>query len=119
MFSVEYRQVVDVSLPLRVRAQAFFHCVEWYCWLTRQGFQRTYLRVGGECGFDFHKPPDNAGLLKAAALLQAERRGFLKKVEAFARARRAEKVQGRRQPRRAQLESLYSPDWLQTSCVIK
>lgn len=119
MFNVEYRQVVDLSLPRPVRVQAFFHCVEWYCWLTRQRFQPTYLRLGAECGFDFFDPPDNDGLLRAATLLQAERRDFLKKVEAFAEVRRTEKAQGRRQPRKAQLESLYSPDWLQTSCVVK
>lgn len=119
MFNVEYRQVVDASLPLPVRVQAFYHCVEWYCWLTRQKFQQTYLRLGAECGFDFRNPPDDAGLSRAATLLMAERRVFLKKVEAFAEVRRAEKAQGRRQPRRAQLESLYSPDWLRTSCVVK
>jgi hypothetical protein len=119
MFKVEYRQVVDISLPLPVRVQAFYHCVEWYCWLSRQRFQQTYLRLGAECGFDFLNPPDGAGLLRAAAILQAERRGFLKKVEAFAEARRTEKAKGQRQPRKAQLVFLYSPDWLRTSCVVK
>ena len=118
MFNVEYRQVVDSTLPLPVRVQAFFHCVEWYCWLTRQRFQQAYLRLGAECGFDFLNPPDNDGLLRAAALLLGERRGFLKKVEAFAEARRTEKAQGRRQPRKAQLESLYSPGWLLTDPVV-
>src|ERR1044072_2373117 len=101
MFNAEYRRVVDISLPLPVRAQAFCHCVEWYCWLTRQKFQQTYLRLGAECGFDFISAPDNDGLLRAAAILQAERRGFLKKIQAFAEGRRTEKAQGRRQPRRA------------------
>ncbi len=118
MFTAEYRQVVDVSLPLPVRVQAFFHCVEWYCGLTKQRFQQTYLRLGAEGGFDFLNAPDNDGLLRAAALLQAERGGFLKKVGAFAEVRRTEKAQGRRQPRNAQLESLYSPDWLLTDSVV-
>ena len=118
MFNAEYRQVVDSTLPLPVSVQALLHCVEWYCWLMRQRFQQTYLRLGAECGFDYRNPPDNDELLRAAALLQAERGAFLKKVEAFAEMRRAEKARGRRQPRRAQLESLYAPDWLQTSCVV-
>lgn len=118
MFNVEYRRVVDISLPLPARVQAFFHCVEWYCWLTRQRFQQTYLRLGAGCGFDFFNPPDNDGLLRAAALLQAERRSFLKKVEAFAGVRRTEKARGRRQPRKAQLESLYWADWLLTDSVV-
>lgn len=112
MFNVEYRKIVDESLPQAVRVQAFLHCVEWYCWLTRQRFQRTYLRLGEECGFDFLVGPDESALNKVAPLLLAERRRFLKKVEAFAEVRRAEKAQGRRQPRKAQLQSLYATDWL-------
>ena len=114
MFKVEYRQVIDLSLPLPVRVQAFFPCVEWDGWLTRQRFQPTYLRPGAEGGLDFLDPPDNDEVLRAAALLLAERSGFLKKVEAFAAVRRREKAQGRRAP----LESLYAPDWLLTESVI-
>ena len=114
MFSAEYRKVVDENLPVALRYRKFLHCLEWYCYLTRQGFQETYLRLGREVGFDWLNKPDEPKLLKAAALLHEERVNFLKKLRGFSENRAKEKAQGQGQPRKAQLKTLYSSDWLLT-----
>ena len=113
MFNTEYRKVMSGELPFALRFRKFRHCLEWYCFLTRQGFQETYLRLGREFGFDELHQPDESQLARAAALLNQERANFLRKLEAFDGLRAEEKARGRRQPRRSQLEELYTPDWLE------
>ena len=115
MFNAEFRKVMDEELPLPRRHLKFRHCVEWYAYITRQSFRATFSRLGGEFGFSEANRPDEAQLSKAAALLNQERANFLKKLEAFAALRSKEKSRGRRQPRKAQVEALYVPDWLETT----
>ena len=115
MFNAEYRKIMDGQRPLVVRYFKFRHCLEWYCYLTRQSFQATYRRLGREFGFDESRKPDETQLIGAAALLNRERVTFLRKLEAFAEQRRAKKAQGSWQPRKAAVEALYRPDWLETS----
>ena len=114
MFNAEYRKIGDGERPLAVRYFKFRHCLEWYCYLTKQSFQATYRRIGGEFGFDDSHRPDESQLMKAAVLLNEERANFLKKLEAFTEQRLREKAQRRRQPRKAQVKALYTPDWLVT-----
>lgn len=115
MFQAEYRHVFERGLPLVIRRRKFRHCLEWYSYLTKQSFHETYRRLGREFGFDESRKPDEAQLMKAAMLLKLERANFLKKLEAFVERRRGQKPQGRRQPRKAEMEALYFPDWLETS----
>ena len=114
MFNADHRKVLDASLPLALRYRKFLHCLEWYCYLTRQSFQATYHRFGCEFGFDWKHKPGEEQLRKAVTLLSEERAGFLKKLEAFAESRMKEKEQGQWQPRKAQVIKLYTPDWLLT-----
>jgi hypothetical protein len=114
MFNAEYRKVMDVNWPMPVRYRRFRHCLEWYCYLTKQSFQATFRRIGMEFGFDEVKRPDEAQLTQAAMLLNKERANFLKKLEAFTAQRIEEKAQGRWQSRKAQVKALYTPDWLET-----
>ncbi len=115
MFNAEFRKVMDASWPMPVRYRRFRHCLEWYCYLTKQSFQQTYRRIGGEFGFDESRKPDEAQLIKAAALLNRERGNFLRKLEAFTKRRRERKARGSWQPRKAEVVALYTPDWLETS----
>ena len=115
MFNAEYRKVMDQSWPMPVRYRRFRHCLEWYCYLTKQSFHATFRRLGKEFGFDEVNRPDEFQLTQAAVLLKKERAAFLKKLEAFAELRLKEKERGRRQPRKAQVKALYTPDWLGTS----
>ncbi len=114
MFNAEYRKVLSEEVPIALRYRKFRHCLEWYCFLTKQKFQETYLRIGREFGFDDLHKPSGSQLIKAASLLNTERTKFLKKLGAFAELRVQEKAQGRWQPRKAQMQELYSPDWLET-----
>ncbi len=114
MFNVEYRRVTDPNRPLTHRGQALCHCIEYYCWLTKQSFHATYLRLGESFGFDFLNPPDGIQLDKAVVKLRSERSAFLVKLHSFAKSRRIEKVHGRRQPTKLQQQMLYVPDWIQS-----
>ena len=113
MFNTEYRKVLSTALPIALRYHKFRNCLEWYSFLTNQSYQETYLRIAKEFGFDQQKPNESQ-LIKAAMLLNRERANFLRKLRAFDELRAKEKAQGRRQPRKAQLKELYSPDWLET-----
>ena len=98
-----------------MRYRKFRHCLEWYSYLTKQSFHETYRRIGSEFGFDEFRKPDEAQLMNAAMLLRRERANFLKKLEAFVERRREKKSEGSWQPRKAEMEALYAPDWLETS----
>ena len=115
MFNAEYRKILDGNRPLILRYFKFRHCLEWYCYLTKQSFQATYRRIGREFGFDDSRKPDESQRIGAAVLLNRERANFLRKLEAFAERRRAKKSQGSWQPRKVEVEALYKPDWLATS----
>lgn len=117
MFNVAYRRVVDSDLPEAVRFISLLWCIEFYCWLTGQRFENTYLRLGREFGFDWAQKPDGPQLINAVNLLRAERNRFLEKLKAFSESRETEKAQGQRQPRKNQREILYRPDWLLTSAA--
>jgi hypothetical protein len=119
MFNTAYRKVLSEDLPIALRYLEFRHCLEWYCFLTKQSFQKTYLRIGRELGFDELHKPNESQLSKAAMLLNQERINFLQKLGAFAELRVREKARGRRQPRKAQLKELYSPDWLETDIEVQ
>jgi hypothetical protein len=114
MFNAEYRKVLNDELPLSLRHLKFRHCLEWYCFLTRQSFRDTYQRFGREFGFAEGKQPDSSQLSAAAELLMRERAKFLQKLRAFDQSRVESKAQGRWQPRKAELKELYAPDWLET-----
>jgi hypothetical protein len=98
-----------------MRHRKFRHCLEWYSYLTGQSFHETYRRLGREFGFDESRKPDEAQLVRAAVLLKQERANFHKKLEAFVERRREKKLGGSRQPRKVEVEALYTPDWLETS----
>lgn len=114
MFNTELHKVLSKQLPITLRYRKFRHCLEWYCLLTKQSFKETYLRISREVGFDELHKPEESQLVSAVMLLDKERTNFLKKLSAFAKLRTEEKAQGRRQPRKARLNELYSPDWLET-----
>ena len=115
MFKAEFRHIFDRRWPLAIRYRKFRHCLEWYSYLTKQSFHETYRRLGREFGFDEIRKPGEAQLMSAAMLLRRERANFLKKLEAFVERRREKKSQGSWQPRKAEMEALYTPDWLETS----
>src|SRR5215204_4487672 len=114
MFNAEYHKIMDAERPLVVRYFKFRHCLEWYCYLTKQSFQAAYRRIGAEFGFDESQKPNESQLIQAASLLNRERDNFLRKLEAFAERRRARKSQGSWHPRKVEMEALYTPDWLET-----
>ena len=113
MFNTEYRHILFSALPDTIRYYKFRHCVEWYCWLTRQKFHETYLRLGGIYGFDSEKKADRLQIVKAVTCLKVEREAFLKKLQEFGERRRKEKAQGQRVPRGSQIKELYTPDWIE------
>jgi hypothetical protein len=112
MFNVAYRRVLDEELPEAVRYLAFLWAIEFYCWLTRQKFEATYLRIGKRYGFNWNEKPDGLLLISAAHYLKDERAAFLTKLREFDAVRREQKAQGQRRPWSSQIKDLYTPDWL-------
>ena len=114
MFNAAYNRVVSRDLPEAVRFQSFLWCIEHYCWLTRQSFQATYLRLGRKYGFDWNQKPDERQLRRAAAYLKDDRTEFLVKLDEFIARRREAKGRGQRRPTKAELDDLYNGDWIPT-----
>jgi hypothetical protein len=110
MFNAAFRQIQDSELPEALRYLKFLHCIEWYCWLTKQKFQETYLRLGKMYGFDWQEKPDGAKLIEATKHLHAERAAFLAKLKEFQTIRYGQKHKGQRVPNKNQIKELYSPD---------
>ncbi|MFC6595617.1 hypothetical protein [Kitasatospora paranensis] len=91
-FGWHARRVADPALPLRVRVAALRSCVQLYRPL---GFHGTLDRLAGVAG-PYQR--DEAALLRALEVLEADRAGWLAELEAYARARRSGKRCGRRVP---------------------
>lgn len=112
MFNAAFRQIHDLDLLEALRYLKFLHCIEKYCWLTRQKFQGTYIRLGEKYGFDWQEKPDSVQLIQAVARLRDERVLFLVKLKEFREARHEQKRKGQRSPSKNQIKELYSPDWI-------
>lgn len=91
-FGWHARRVADPALSLRARVAALRSCVQLY---RPFGFHGTLDRLAGLAG-PYQR--DEAALLRALALLEADRARWLAELESYARARRRGKRVGRRMP---------------------
>jgi hypothetical protein len=130
-FNAQARRVRNIRLPIQVRVIAFHACIGSYCWLTRQKFQATRERFAAAYWITKTPPPTVVGLrvrhirtefeqpdaqswflIQAIDALQRERHDFLHRLRRFEQRRIREKFRGRRRASRAELDALYSPDFL-------
>lgn len=130
-FNAQARRVRNIRLPIPIRVVAFHACLASYCSLTRQKFQATRERFAAAFWITKTPPPTVVGLrvrhfapefaqpdseswflIQAVDALQRERHAFLNRLRRFERRRIREKFHGRRRASRAQLDALYTPDFV-------
>ena len=112
-FRVASRWVHDTTLPIAVRHVAFCWAIESYSWLTGQGWQATYTRLGAHLGFDWERKPSGQQMTVALHVLELERERVKMRLDLYRSLRRQEKRQGRRQVRPNATAWVYEPTFLE------
>jgi hypothetical protein len=97
------RKVRNSNLPMPNRRSALFSCVGRLSWLVKQryGTLCTCLQLNTQ------KPMTEAQLLDKLTAIEVFRNRFLNKLQDFERKRIREKMRGRRQPRKKEVQALY------------
>jgi hypothetical protein len=104
-YGKQVRTVLDDRQPLGHRHRALRTAVGYYSPL---GFVATWAYVTAEAGMQWF---DGDGAVRTVAVLETSRVVWLAEMEAFAVRRSAEKANGQRRPRKADIAFLTEPRW--------
>jgi hypothetical protein len=108
-FHHDARKVRNAALPITHRRSALFSCVGRLSWLVKQPFQELCSRFE----LNAQKPLSETQLLDRLTAIEVFRNRFLKKLQDFDRKRLREKMQGRQQPRKKDVQALYKIEALE------
>ena len=106
-FNCASKRVRDTELPEHVRFLAFLWCIESFGWLTRARFQDIYRHLGHRYHYGWKVKPTGVQMISALSYLTKARRGFLDRLDTFRTLRKTQKMDGKRQPTKAQVHQLY------------
>jgi hypothetical protein len=102
-FNYHARKVRNSGIPIYHRRSALSSCIQNLQWLVKQRYCRLYSYFE----LNFHKSTDESQLLDRLTAIEVFRNRFLKKQQNFERKRIREKMKGRRQLRKKDVQSLY------------
>lgn len=103
------RKARDPQRDIWVRWSALHLCVFCYCELLHLSFEQICQRLIVPLQVGEGKPPTEAQLCWAVAVLEVERNRFLERKRAFDLRCVREKAQGRLTPTKSDWQELYSP----------
>jgi hypothetical protein len=103
-FNYHARKVRNSALPLTHRRSALSSCVQNLRWLVDQ----RYSSLCSYFELNFQKPMGESQLLDKLTAIEVFRNRFLKRQQNFEHKRLREKMKGRRQPRKKDVQTLYA-----------
>lgn len=102
-FHYHARKVRNSGIPIEHRRSALSSCIQNLQWLVKQRYRSLYRYFE----LHSHDSMDEARLLDRLTAIEVFRNRFLKKQQNFERKRIREKMKGRRQPRKKDVQALY------------
>jgi hypothetical protein len=102
-FNYHARRARNSALPINYRRSSLLSCVLRLGWLVKQnrGTLCNYFEL------NVQKQMDESQLLDKLTAIEVFRNRFLKRQQNFERKRLREKMRGRRQPRKKDVQALY------------